>query len=346
MLAVLRASYGNAVESAMERSHRRLCAVLLMAALPLITNTGRAQTDTATLQGTVLDAQGLVIPDAAVTVTNNATSDQRTAQSTPNGTFTFIGLPPGNYTLRTEHAGFQALTLADLVLNTADRKSVTLSMHVGAVNETITVQGAENALQTTDAAVSTVVNQQEVANMPLNGRSLQDLFDMTPGVIQNGSGYSVNGGGSASNAFIVDGVKANGAPDNTGGFAGGNAAGSSPFSTVLGTTQSLVPLDDLQEFRVVSSSYSAEFGGFNGGQLTFTTDPAQTNFMAALSNICVTQPSMPMIGSISTTVLRTIYFRDLCYTKTILAVHSADRCGFRSCTTAARRPSSFSMTKH
>src|SRR5204862_6827843 len=133
-----------------------------------------------------------------------------------------------------------------------------------------------------DVPVSTVVDQSYEANMPLNGRSFQDLLLLTPGVVtqtpQAGGGlgvtgeFSVNGQRTEENYYTVDGVST-----NVGAAAGylltlGSApSGTIPGSTALGTTQSLVSVDDLQEFRVQSSTYSAEYGRTPGGQFAFET---------------------------------------------------------------------------
>jgi hypothetical protein len=132
--------------------------------------------------------------------------------------------------------------------------------------ETVTVQGGAPVLNTTDASVSTVVDQNYIANMPLNGRSFQDLILLTPGVVTNtpqqggtvgSSGeFSVNGQRTESNYYTVDGVSA-----NTGTYpdpSGPGNTGSLPAATALGTTQALLSVDALQEFRVQSSTYSAE----------------------------------------------------------------------------------------
>ena len=134
-------------------------------------------------------------------------------------------------------------------------------------------------INTVDAAVSTVVDRQFVANMPLNGRSFQSLLTLVPGVAavvssrgqgQSGS-MSVNGQRTESNYFMVDGVSANtGAYPSTPGWGGGYS-GSTPGETALGTTQSLVSVDALEEFRATTSTYSAEYGRFPGGQFSFTT---------------------------------------------------------------------------
>ena len=155
------------------------------------------------------------------------------------------------------------------------------SLEVGGTSETIQVNGSGENINTTDASVSTVIDSKFVENIPLNGRSFQDLISMTPGVVtvspQAGVGsgfgdFSVNGQRTESNYYTVDGVSANIASGNGYGVSSNPAtSGSTPGATALGTTQSLISVDALQEFRVLSSTYSAEFGRSPGGQFSMVT---------------------------------------------------------------------------
>jgi hypothetical protein len=155
-------------------------------------------------------------------------------------------------------------------------------LKVGSVSESVTVDGSGLTLNTTDAAVSTLVDRKFVNNIPLNGRSFQDLISMTPGVetqspqaAAQGSAiqgdFSVNGQHPESNSFFVDGVSANINSGLTNGSSRITTSGSGAGATALGTSQSLVSIDALQEFRVLSSTYSAEYGRTPGGQFTFLT---------------------------------------------------------------------------
>src|SRR5208282_147935 len=163
--------------------------------------------------------------------------------------------------------------------------SINFTLPVGAVFETVTVEGGASMISTTDASVSTVIDHTYVENMPLNGRSFQDLILLTPGIVtqspQNSGNsvlgmtgeFSVNGQRTESNDYTVDGVSAN--VGAAAGYSmlinGAGASGSVPAATALGTTQALVSVDDLQEFRVQSSTYSAEYGRNPGGQFAFET---------------------------------------------------------------------------
>jgi hypothetical protein len=253
-----------------------LCVLAIMLTT---TSQGVAQSDTATLAGTVTDPEHAVVPGAMVTVKNQQTGAVRTVQSGGSGDFSIPGLAPSTYSLRIERQGFQAAVLPSFVLNIGDRKQLNIALKVGAVTESVTVSG-EASLVTTDTGVSNVVDRKYIENMPLNGRSFQDLMLLSPGTVTNSpqntananSGtISVNGQGAASNSFIVDGVSANVGAGNKGGYSNIGNAGALPNGTSVGTTQSLVSVDALQEFRVETSSYSAEYGRTPGGQFSFTT---------------------------------------------------------------------------
>jgi hypothetical protein len=253
--------------------------VLVLSGLLTTSTMCFAQSDTATLSGTVTDPDHAVVPGAAITIKNLQTGAERAVKSDDSGVFSAPGLNPSNYSLRVERQGFQSAVIPSFVLNVGDRKQVNITLKIGGVTESVTVAG-ESALVTTESSVSNVVDRKYIENMPLNGRSFQDLMLLSPGTVTNSpqntadanSGtISVNGQGTASNSFSVDGVSANVGAGNKGGYSNIGNAGALANGTSLGTTQSLVSVDALQEFRVETSSYAAEYGRTPGGQFSFTT---------------------------------------------------------------------------
>jgi hypothetical protein len=241
--------------------------------------TAFAQAANATLVGTVVDATGAVVADAGVVAVNLATSVQRRATSTKDGAFVFTALPPGRYTVRATIAGFLPAELQDVVLNVNDRVSVRIELELAARGEGVTVTAQTQRLSTAPS-VSTVVDRQFVENLPLNGRSLQSLLELTPGVVltqvtdgeQQGGQFSVNGQRTNANYFTVDGVSANvGISAGSGSFPGQSGSGQLPAMTALGGTNGLVSVDALQEFRIQTSTYAPEFGRTPGGQISMVT---------------------------------------------------------------------------
>ncbi|HVI07421.1 MAG TPA: carboxypeptidase regulatory-like domain-containing protein [Candidatus Binatia bacterium] len=239
-----------------------------------------SQTTSATINGFVADASGAAVKGAEVLAVNDVTATQFTATTNSDGIYVLADLPPGPYRLQVSKVGFKTIVKPDIVLNLQDALSLNFTLPVGAFHEIVTVEGGAPLVNTESAAVSTVIDRGYVENMPLNGRSFQDLILLTPGIVTNSpqagvnvgvtGEFSVNGQRTESNYYTVDGVSA-----NIGTFAlstnAGGVSGSLPASTALGTTQGLVSVDALEEFRVQSSSYSAEYGRNPGGQFSFAT---------------------------------------------------------------------------
>jgi len=141
-----------------------------------------SQSTDATLSGTVLDPSGKVIPNADIQVLNEATGLQHPSRSNSVGIYTLSLLPPGHYRVQVSRDGFKTVITPGIVLNVQSAVALNFTLPVGAASESVTVEGGSSLLNTTDASVSTVVDRKFVANMPLNGRSFQDLISMTPGV--------------------------------------------------------------------------------------------------------------------------------------------------------------------
>jgi Carboxypeptidase regulatory-like domain/TonB-dependent Receptor Plug Domain len=241
-----------------------------------------AQVGTANVLGVVQDSSNASIRNASVKLINIQTGTENDSKTNSDGGFLMPGVIPGAYTLQIEREGFATTQLNGITLNVGDTKNLLIRMKIGSVAESVTVDASGLSVNTSDASVSTVVDRKFVGNIPLNGRSFQDLISMTPGIVTqspqaagHGSAaqgdFSVDGQRPESNSFFVDGVSAN----MNSVLASGNSrlasTGSAAGATALGTTQSLVSIDALQEFRVLSSTYSAEYGRTPGGQFTFLT---------------------------------------------------------------------------
>src|SRR6266481_1873214 len=247
------------------------------------------QTETATVSGLVTDRTAAAVSGAEVRLQSVERGTVTTTSTNDAGIYIFPSVQPGQYQISVQKQGFKQIDLLGLIVNLQDHIAQNFRLEVGSIAESVTVEAAGSILNTTDASVSTVVDQAYIKNMPLNGRSFQDLILLTPGVgtqtpqvsvtLSGGpSGLgqtgevSVNGQRTESNYYTVDGVSANvGAAVGQNMTQGGGASGSIGASTALGTTQALVSVDDLQEFRVQSSTYSAEYGRNPGGQFALET---------------------------------------------------------------------------
>ena len=180
-------------------------------------------------------------------------------------------------------AGFKVVNFTGMTVNVQDHLEQNFKLAVGAVSESVTVEGGASQVNTESAAVSTVVDRQFAENLPLNGRSFQTLIQLTPGVVlttNNGldtGQFSVNGQRASSNYWMVDGVSAN-IGIGTSTTPGNGMGGTLGSFSVLGGTNSLVSVDALQEFRIQTSTFAPEFGRTPGGQISIVTRSGTNQF--------------------------------------------------------------------
>jgi hypothetical protein len=209
---------------------------------------------TSSVTGHVTDSTGAVVPGAIVHITNTATSAERTATTNNSGEYSITNLPPANYRVRIEKSGFKTSTIAslDLLVDQTADGSVTLS--VGSTTETVEVTTAPPALQTTEATVGQVIDQKQVNDLPLNGRNVLQLATLAAGVSPAQTGNTGTPGSYGTrNLFItVDGGRAS----STNYVLDGTYVRSIRFNNL-----SLQPsIDTIQEFNLLRSTYSTEYG--------------------------------------------------------------------------------------
>jgi hypothetical protein len=265
-----------------------LIAIMCVALGLTCASTARAQSNSATLSGLVLDQNGAVVPGAEVRILNSLTGLQRQTTTSDEGAYLFPSLPPANYVVTVTRQGFAPVEIRNVVLNVGDQRALQIQLKAGNISAMVQID-ADAGLINDSPAVGTVVDRQFVENIPLNGRSFQSLIALTPGIViarsqgsPNFDGqFSVNGQRSTSNAFIVDGVSANfGAAPNA--IPGAQTSGNLPGLTAFGTTQSLVSVDALQEFKIQTSGYAAEYGRQPGGQVSIATRSGTNDFHGSL----------------------------------------------------------------
>ncbi|HWR37388.1 MAG TPA: carboxypeptidase regulatory-like domain-containing protein [Clostridia bacterium] len=269
--------------------------VLLVIATLIFTPASYGQSTAATITGTVVDQTGAAIPDVKIALTNINTNVRRQITTNKEGCFILPQLEPGNYKLQAFREGFALVDIPDITLNANDRRDLQIKLRVGAAAESVTVSASAITVNTSDGTVASVIDRQFVDNLPLNGRTFQSLVMLTPGVVQTTAAggsvgqFSVNGQRSNTNSFYVDGVSANAGFIATAGGGGSNSlgqqlSGATPGMSALGTTATMVSVDAMEEFKIQTSTYSAEFGRQPGGQVQLVTRSGTNTFHGSLFN--------------------------------------------------------------
>lgn len=245
----------------------------------------RAQIESGSITGQVTDSQGAAVADATVTVTKVGTGISVLTKTNNNGSFGFSTLHPSQYKVTVQKEGFKAEVNPDVDLHVQDKLSVNFTLTVGSSNETITVSASSGANLETSAAVTTTVDRQFVENMPLNGRSFQALIALTPGNVTaktyytNSGQFSVNGQRTDANYFSIDGVSANvGITQGSNVYLGSAGAGAQQATSNNGGYNSLVSIDDMQEYKIQTSSFDPEYGRTPGAQLSIVTRSGTNQF--------------------------------------------------------------------
>ena len=228
-------------------------AATLCATAPVL----RAQSNTATITGTVQDETGASIPDATVTVRNLGTGQARTVKSDGSGAYTVPNLQVGHYSVSISRDGFTPTQIGDTELQVAQRATINPTLHVGAITDKVEVIASQiPLLNDASSAVGQVIDTQTVQNVPLNGRNFWQLTQLTPGVSFIQGGQNIAAGGTSIRASAVN-VNVNGlSPSWTGWYLDG----SNITESQLGGTLISPNVDALQEFKVESSNMPADYG--------------------------------------------------------------------------------------
>jgi hypothetical protein len=216
-----------------------------------------AQQDTGAISGTVFDSSNAVLPGATVSLKNLGTGLTRSEVSNSKGGYVFTPLPVGTYEITFSAAGFQSEVQGNLQLQVQQKLNLDVALKVGSTNEKITVYSAPVTLQTEDSSVGQVVDTQQIKDLPLNGRDVNQLVSMTPGTAVDANGRTVVSGQTAQNQYYgMDGVDNN---NYSGVMAGGRPSSLNPSP------------DAVEEFKVQTGNYSAEFGQSAGGVVNLIT---------------------------------------------------------------------------
>src|SRR5271167_563415 len=253
--------------------------VVLVAAICLASIGAVAQLATGSIQGLASDKTGAVVPNAAITVTNSSTGFSRNTASNAEGLYVVPDLAPGDYTVTVEAKDFSKQVLPNVVVVVGGQKTANFALDPGQTTETVTVtEGAAN-IDTVSSTVAPVVSQRTIVDLPLNGRDWGQLAVLQPGVdpvrtqpqvaVSNqranrgvGNQLTIGGARPQSNNYRVDGISIN---DYSNGGPGG----------VTGTN---LGVDAIQEFSVITSNASADYGKTSGGVVNAVTRSATNDW--------------------------------------------------------------------
>ncbi|HLJ48473.1 MAG TPA: TonB-dependent receptor [Bryobacteraceae bacterium] len=236
---------------------------IILPGLFLLAHPVFAQFETAEVLGTVRDNSGSAVPRAKVTLLQPDTGIESKTTTDDNGNYDFFNVKVGRYTITVEASGFSKFTTTDVMVNVNARQRVDATLQVGSVTETVEVTGVASALQTDSSEHSQVVNTQQVAELPLNGRNYSDLALLSTNVhrspmavLFSPSGtpregaVNINGMRSTYNNFLLDGLDNNAYSPSNQGYS----------------SQVVQPSPDaIAEFKVLTSNFSAEYGRVGGG---------------------------------------------------------------------------------
>jgi len=257
----------------------RLISSVAVAALAL-QGTVFAQSRTAgtgIITGTARDASGLVLPGATIAARNLRTGESADATSSAQGTYAFAGLTPSTYTVTARLTGFAPVEFKEVQLLAGQEVRLDVTLAPASQSETVNVTAEAPLLDVSDARMGANVNEREVSTLPINGRQLSQLYLQAPGALNSGTGtfgdIRFSGRAVEQNIVRYDGVEGSAIVDASPGNLNGEIA--SPFRLQSS-------LENVQEFRVDSNNYPAEYGTGTGGQVTVVTKSGSNTFHGAL----------------------------------------------------------------
>src|SRR5437764_532345 len=235
-----------------------------------------AQTDQGRFTGTVRDSSNAFVTGATVKVKNERTGEERDVLTNQQGYFLIGSLKPSTYTIRADKAGFAQIEYTNMAIAVGQELSLDFEFKPAGVQEAITVVGTAPVVDMSSARIGVNVSERDVNNLPVNGRQMSQLMLQAPGSQNAGSGtwqdIRFSGRAVEQNAIRYDGIEGSAIIDAAPGNLNGEVA--TPFKLQAS-------LENIQEFRVESSAYPAEFGTGSGGQVSVITKSGANAFQGA-----------------------------------------------------------------
>jgi len=247
----------------------------------------------ATLSGLILDPSNASVSGAEVSLRNEQTGGRRMTSSSAAGFYSFASLKPGEYRLSIRAPGFETTIQNEIRLEVGDAARLDFNLRIGDDRTEVTVHAGSPMINTENASVGTVIDRSLIDQMPLNGRGIQSLIELSPGVVvlpvasASAGQFAINGQRTNANYFTVDGVSANFAisiPLSLTGVIAGPTIGTGmiPANNFFGTLSNLVAPESLQEFRIQTSTFAPEFGRSPGGQVGLVTRSGTNRYSGSL----------------------------------------------------------------
>src|SRR5213593_2715681 len=262
----------------MVQKGRDFCALVVLVGIIGLVGWGAApavaQTFSAAISGLVRDTAGAVIPGVTVTAKQTESGLTRTVLTNENGDYRMPSLPVGAYEVMAEIPGFKQLVRTGINLAVAQEIVLNLTLEVGTTAEEVTVTGEAPLVNTTLASTSGLITDEQIKNLPINGRSFLELMTLNAGAISNRSNtadnnnpsYSIAGKRPDSNRFTMNGMD----------YVGNNAGGT--YTAPQGISGFLLGVDAVREFNVLGHTYGAEYGKRAGAQVTIVTTSGTNQF--------------------------------------------------------------------
>src|SRR6185295_11496421 len=228
-----------------------LLVVLVAIAVPV-----RGQTPSGEISGTVVDTSGLAVPGVSITLTNPATNVVRSVQTNESGLYVIAAIPPGTYDVKAELSGFGTVERKSIVVQVGSANRIAFTLQVGTLSETVEVTAGSPLIQTENAAISTVIENRVIVELPLNGRNYLQLASLIPGATTNGPSSSQGkqrmGGQRNTFALNVAGQRIH--------YNHYSLDGVENTDLNFNSYMLLPSVDALEEFNIVSGLFDAEYG--------------------------------------------------------------------------------------
>ena len=255
----------------------------LLLAFPLAA-IARAQVTSATIVGTITDTSGAALPGATVTARNVDTGFTRTVPTNESGAYRLEFLPIGSYTVEVTLSGFKTSTRSGIVLNVNDTAKVDATLALGGVAETVNVEADTPAVNTSTSDISKTIDAAAIQSLPLVDRNVYTLLDLTPGVQSNNNGVATASSGTSGLVlgFPEQRTLINGGADGGTGSVNYYLDGGINMTGLRNTGNILPNPDAIQEFKVQTNSYNAEYGRFSSGIINVVTKSGTNRYKGSV----------------------------------------------------------------